>query len=201
MSYVFPSVKFVEQTVLKLVPILFQNYDGGDVTNFSYIGGDQGRAQLESALAQSQVAFAGVYLNESIADKAAALTWSIIKNHPFVDGNKRAALTTMNLFLLMNGHALLETQDKAMEMCRRIAGYSEPVQKKDVADWLTQRVINREQPNWSDKQEEFLDRVNRQDLYIYSAYGWSYETQQDLSLMIRSFRDHQTFNEATLVPQ
>jgi len=175
MGYFFPNVKFVEQTVLKeLVPRLFPNYDGGDAPNLSYLGGDQGRAQLESALAQPQTTFAGVYLNESIADKAAALIWSIIKNHPFVDGNKRAALTTMDLFLIRNEHFLLETQDNAVEMCRRIAGHGEPIQKKDVVDWLTQRVINPGQPNWSDRQEEFVDYGSRQDL------AWL-QIQQDLT--------------------
>lgn len=44
---------------------------------------------LESAVAQPRQTFAGVDLYPSLAAKAAALGFSLIQNHPFVDGNKR----------------------------------------------------------------------------------------------------------------
>ncbi|MFZ1396315.1 MAG: Fic family protein, partial [Candidatus Promineifilaceae bacterium] len=44
---------------------------------------------LESALAQPRMTFDGQELYPTLAEKAAALGFSIIQNHPFVDGNKR----------------------------------------------------------------------------------------------------------------
>jgi death-on-curing protein len=50
---------------------------------------DQGA--LDSAVAQPQMTFAGVELYASLVEKGAALAYSLIKNHPFNDGNKRVA--------------------------------------------------------------------------------------------------------------
>src|SRR4030042_694170 len=44
---------------------------------------------LESALQQPRMTFGGEYLYPTLAEKAAALAFSIIRNHPFIDGNKR----------------------------------------------------------------------------------------------------------------
>ena len=50
---------------------------------------------LESALAQPLMTFGGVDLYPTISEKASALCFSIVKNHPFVDGNKRLAHAVM----------------------------------------------------------------------------------------------------------
>ncbi len=58
----------------------------------SQSGGSAGirdRGGLESALAQPRMTFGGQDLYPTIAEKAAALGFSLILNHPFVDGNKR----------------------------------------------------------------------------------------------------------------
>ena len=56
---------------------------------------------LESALARPQ---SGYYTDR--IQEAAALWGSLSQNHPFVDGNKRAAVTTMAAFLRVNGYRL-----------------------------------------------------------------------------------------------
>jgi death-on-curing protein len=58
---------------------------------------------LESALAQPRMTFAGSDLYPTIADKAATLGFSLIQNHPFLDGNKRTGHAAMELFLVLNG--------------------------------------------------------------------------------------------------
>jgi len=50
---------------------------------------------LDSALAQPQATFDGVDLHPSLADKAAALCFSLVRNHPFLDGNKRVGHAAM----------------------------------------------------------------------------------------------------------
>lgn len=69
-------------------------------------GGDPGlrdRGLLESAVAMPQATFGGEYLHAGSAEQAAAYHFHLCTNHPFVDGNKRVAVTAAELFLLING--------------------------------------------------------------------------------------------------
>jgi death-on-curing protein len=60
---------------------------------------------LDSALARAENLAA--YGDPDIAALAAAYGFGIVRNHPFIDGNKRAALITTELFLAMNGAELV----------------------------------------------------------------------------------------------
>lgn len=61
---------------------------------------------LESAAARPRATFDGVDLYPTFFDKAAALMESLALNHPFMDGNKRVAITATALFLRRNGYQL-----------------------------------------------------------------------------------------------
>ena len=64
-------------------------------------GGSSGirdRNAIESAAAQPQMAFGGAELYPTLAEKAAARSFSLIKNHAFVDGNKRIGHAAMEAF-------------------------------------------------------------------------------------------------------
>lgn len=61
---------------------------------------------LRSAVARPRATFAGKNLYPDIFHKTAALMESLARNHPFVDGNKRTAITSAGLFLGLNGHNL-----------------------------------------------------------------------------------------------
>lgn len=72
---------------------------------------------LESALAQPRMTFAGEDLYPTIVDKASALGFSIVMNHPFIDGNKRTGHATMETFLLLNGleiNAYVDEQERVI---------------------------------------------------------------------------------------
>lgn len=58
---------------------------------------------LESALAQPRMTFDDKELYPTLVEKAAALGFSLVMNHPFVDGNKRTGHAAMEVFLLLNG--------------------------------------------------------------------------------------------------
>lgn len=58
---------------------------------------------LESALAQPESSFAGEWLHRDLHDMAAAYAYHLCQNHPFVDGNKRTAITCALVFLALNG--------------------------------------------------------------------------------------------------
>jgi len=81
---------------------------------FQYLGGDYGKGLLESALFQPAQTFDGRFLYRTIFDKAAVLLCSVIKNHSLVDGNKRTALTTMGVFLALNGYFFEAPTDEAV---------------------------------------------------------------------------------------
>jgi death-on-curing protein len=66
---------------------------------------------LQSALARPLNLVA--YGSPDIADLAAAYGIGLAKNHPFVDGNKRAAFLAVGLFLALNGQRLVVTQTEA----------------------------------------------------------------------------------------
>jgi len=68
---------------------------------------------LESALAQPRMTFGGMDLYQTIQEKAAALCFSLVMNHPFVDGNKRAGHAAMETFLVLNDWELDATIDDA----------------------------------------------------------------------------------------
>ena len=72
---------------------------------------------LESALAQPKATFDGVDLHPTLVDKAAALGFALVANHPFVDGNKRAGHAAMEVFLVLNGceiDAAVDEQERVM---------------------------------------------------------------------------------------
>ena len=61
---------------------------------------------LESALAQPEASFGGEWLHKDRYEMAAAYAYHLCQNHPFVDGNKRAALACALVFLELNGLSL-----------------------------------------------------------------------------------------------
>jgi death on curing protein len=69
-------------------------------------------AALESAVAQPYMTFGGRDLYPGVAEKASALAFSLVMNHPFVDGNKRAGHAAMEVFLVLNGYELSAATDE-----------------------------------------------------------------------------------------
>lgn len=69
---------------------------------------------LESALSQAEVGFDGEFLHKSLFEMAAAYVFHIVKNHPFIDGNKRSGIVTALTFLIFNGYEL-QCSDEELE--------------------------------------------------------------------------------------
>jgi death-on-curing protein len=68
---------------------------------------------LEAALSQPRQTFAGDDLYPTITDKAACLGFSLITNHPFLDGNKRIGHAATEVMLMLNGHELRASVEAA----------------------------------------------------------------------------------------
>ena len=94
---------------------------------------------LISAVAQPRVTFEGHDLHPTAADKAAALCVSIIVNHPFVDGNKRAGHAAMETFLVMNGYEVVASVDESEQVMLDVA--SGRIDRERLAAWLQARVV------------------------------------------------------------
>lgn len=109
---------------------------------FQYLGGDYGRGLLESALARPAQTFGGRFLYRTIFDKAAVLLCSVIKNHSLLDGNKRTALTTMGVFLALNGYFFEAPTAEAVERCLAIASTQGSVDVREVAQWIRSKSLN-----------------------------------------------------------
>jgi death-on-curing protein len=79
-------------------------------------GGMQGLRDLgllEASITLPRQSFAGVDLYPGVVAKAAALGFSLIQNHPFVDGNKRIGHAAMEITLVLNGRELTASVDVA----------------------------------------------------------------------------------------
>lgn len=93
---------------------------------------------LDSAVAQPAVTFGGEDLYPTLPVKGAAIFRSLIKNHPFIDGNKRTAFLVLSAFLRLNGHHLTFTQDEAFEFVLWVATSSSSVE--EIADSLARKI-------------------------------------------------------------
>jgi death-on-curing protein len=74
---------------------------------------------LEYALAQPQMAFGGEELYPTLVDKA-ALGYALIKNYPFLDGNKRTGHAAIEVFLVLNGYEIRATVDEQEYVILRV---------------------------------------------------------------------------------
>lgn len=69
---------------------------------------------LQSAIAMPQASFGSQYLHVDLFEMAAAYLFHIVRNHPFVDGNKRTGAMAAFAFLKLNGYTL-HAKDKEFE--------------------------------------------------------------------------------------
>lgn len=91
-------------------------------------------SMLLSALGRPQSTFDGRDLYDGVFSKGAALLDSLIRNHPFVDGNKRTAITSTGLFLKINGYAL-QVENEEMVRFTLICAQSQ-TNLDEIALWL-----------------------------------------------------------------
>ena len=92
---------------------------------------------LDSALARPRNVFA--YKPESsLAELAAAYGFGLVKNHPFVDGNKRIAFIAVDLFLHLNGNGLVAQQADQIRAMLGLA--ASEISEEDFVAWIQTHV-------------------------------------------------------------
>jgi death-on-curing protein len=101
--------------------------------------GIRSQSALESALAQPLMTSGGDELYPTIIEKAAALGFSLIMNHPFVDGNKRVGHAVMETFLILNGYEIIADIDEQERIILQLAAGA--IERAAWLDWLRQHVL------------------------------------------------------------
>jgi death on curing protein len=94
---------------------------------------------LDSALAQPRMTFGGAELYPTLVEKAAALGFSLVMNHPFVDGNKRVGHAAMETFLVLNGFEIEAPIDEQERVVLDLA--ASRLGREDFTHWLRAHVV------------------------------------------------------------
>jgi len=76
---------------------------------------------LESALAMPLAGFGGQLFHPTMFEQAAAYVFHLVKNHPFIDGNKRTGIATALVFLDLNGHDVVATTVELVDLVLGVA--------------------------------------------------------------------------------
>lgn len=107
------------------------------------MSGIRDRGALESAVAQPLACFGGQDLYPSLVEKAAALGFSLIQNHAFIDGNKRIGHAAMETFLVLNGYELNADVDEQEQVILEVAASQKD--RDSFTEWLRTHVIEMKQ--------------------------------------------------------
>jgi death-on-curing protein len=124
------SLGFVRADVLRNVQSrLIERYGG--------LPGVRDDGALESAIARPKNLFAYGQAS-SAAEPGAALAWAVLRNHPFLDGNKRAAFAALTMFLELNGHQLTCSAVEETAMVLRAA--ASEITGEEWTAWVARSV-------------------------------------------------------------
>jgi death-on-curing protein len=93
---------------------------------------------LESAVNQPRQTFDQKDLYPDIVTKAAALCFSLVMNHPFVDGNKRVGHAAMETFLILNGYEIFARVDEQESVMLSLAAGK--MSRINFLEWLNKHI-------------------------------------------------------------
>jgi death-on-curing protein len=104
------------------------------IKEFGGLDGLRDEGLLDSALAAPFQSFGGEEMLATIQQKAARLGFGLVKNHPFVDGNKRIGTHAMLMFLAMNGIELAYMQADLSDVILKVAAGETGFE--GLVDWI-----------------------------------------------------------------
>ena len=108
------------------------------INEFGGIHGIRDERLLDSALANPLQTFAGLDLYPTCVDKAGQLCYGLIKNHPFLDGNKRIALHSMLILISINGLKIEIAHDELIDIIFKVADGS--FNSSDLLQLLKEKI-------------------------------------------------------------
>ena len=89
---------------------------------------------LDSAVAQPRATFGSSDLYPTLVEKVTAPGFSLVRDHPFVDGNKRVGHASMETFLVLNGAEIDATVDDQERLMLDLAAGR--IDRTNLTDWL-----------------------------------------------------------------
>ena len=98
------------------------------------LSGLRDESLLDSALNAPFQTFDGEDVYPSLQQKAARLCFSLVKNHPFIDGNKRIGAHAMLVFLALNGIDLQYSQEEFSDVIIQLAAGK--IELTDLLHWI-----------------------------------------------------------------
>jgi len=104
------------------------------IKNYGGSRGIRDQNLLDSAIVRPRMSVFGKDAYPSLFLKAAVLLHSLVKNHPFVDDNKRAGFAAMHLMLLLNKYDLTSTDRNNIDFVLKVAKGNLPV--NEIAAWI-----------------------------------------------------------------
>ena len=110
---------------------------GMSLVQFGGLAGLRDEGLLDSALSRPEQL--ANYASPDVADIAAAYAFGLAKNHPFVDGNKRAAFLSLGLSLRLNGYRLTASQPEATQTILMLAAGDLSVDA--LATWIRGQIM------------------------------------------------------------
>jgi len=127
----------VEPTFLELGEILEIHRD--QIESYGGSPGTRDIGLLLSAAAMPKAGIADRYLHEDIFEMAAAYLYHIVRDHPFVDGNKRTGAVAALVFLAMNDVRIDAGEDELESIVRSVAEGT--VSKSEAASFLRRNAV------------------------------------------------------------
>ncbi|MFH1832250.1 MAG: type II toxin-antitoxin system death-on-curing family toxin [bacterium] len=109
------------------------------IDKFGGASGIREQGLLESAIFQAQVAFGGDFVCQDVYEMAAAYLYHIVKNHPFIDGNKRTGIVVATSFLDCQGYEIDLSQDEFYKLALDVANSKKD--KPAIARLLKKKII------------------------------------------------------------
>jgi len=126
-------MKLMKNQILNMHKMLIAQTGGTD--------GIRDHNLLDSAVNGAFQTFDKIDIYPSLEEKAAKLAFSIIKNHPFIDGNKRIGLYVMLVFLELNGCELNYTQQELIDLGLGVADSS--INDIMLLQWVQNHLPNK----------------------------------------------------------
>lgn len=144
-----PRLLYVTESIAEHLVTSLTNRVFPDSPAFQ-LRGEEGRNALLSALGQPQWPY-----YRTLPEKAGVLHYTLNKNHPFADGNKRFALTAMEVFLVTNRALLIAGADEAEAFALGVAAGS--ISREDSIDFVVRRTYR---ATWNERgYERWLGRL------------------------------------------
>ena len=118
--------------------VLFAIHDR-QLAEYGGLPGALNAGSIEAALARPQ--HLAAYGTPDAAAPAAAYAYGLVRNHGFVDGNKRIAWIAARLFIAENGHVLRFNPAEAVLLMESLAAGT--LTETEIAEWFRQRILPR----------------------------------------------------------